>query len=69
MRPTPVRLPAAWNCPPPPGSRYRVRAHGGVTAAALKNIAASITIDGIRYGPIEAVLDRVKGSNVLTRWR
>ena len=44
--------------------RYRVRAHGSVTAAALATLAAGITIDGIRYGPIEAVLDRVKGSNV-----
>jgi 23S rRNA pseudouridine2605 synthase len=44
--------------------RYRVRAHGSVTAAALATLAAGVTIDGIRYGPIEAALDRVKGSNV-----
>ncbi len=44
--------------------RYRVRAHGQVTASALAVLAGGITIDGIRYGPIEAALDRVKGTNV-----
>lgn len=44
--------------------RYRVRAHGHITPAALASLAAGITIEGIRYGPVEAVLDRVKGSNV-----
>ena len=44
--------------------RYRVRAHGQITAAALAGLAAGTSIDGIRYGPIEAALDRVKGSNV-----
>jgi 23S rRNA pseudouridine2605 synthase len=44
--------------------RYRVRAHGSITPAALASLAAGITVDGIRYGPIEAALDRVKGSNV-----
>ncbi|MFO1128987.1 MAG: pseudouridine synthase [Rhodospirillales bacterium] len=44
--------------------RYRVRAHGSVTPAALATLAQGLTIDGVRYGPIEATLDRVKGSNV-----
>jgi 23S rRNA pseudouridine2605 synthase len=44
--------------------RYRVRAHGRVTQADLDRLRAGITIDGIRYGPIEATLDRQQGSNV-----
>ncbi len=44
--------------------RYRVRAHGRVSQAALDALAAGITVDGIRYGPIEARLDREQGSNV-----
>ncbi|MFO1152478.1 MAG: pseudouridine synthase [Rhodospirillales bacterium] len=44
--------------------RYRVRAHGTVTAAALATLATGITVDGVRYGPIEAALDRVQGANV-----
>src|SRR6266513_1411054 len=44
--------------------RYRVRAHGKVSQAALDALAAGITVDGIRYGPIEARLDREQGSNL-----
>lgn len=44
--------------------RYRVRAHGGVTQQALDRLCAGITVDGVRYGPIEAMLDRPQGSNV-----
>src|SRR5262249_19342307 len=44
--------------------RYRVRAHGRVTPEQLARLTAGITIDGIRYGPIEATLDRAQGSNV-----
>jgi 23S rRNA pseudouridine2605 synthase len=44
--------------------RYRVRAHGRVTQAALDALTAGITVDGIRYGEIEARLDREQGSNV-----
>ncbi len=44
--------------------RYRVRAHGRVTQAALDGLRRGITIDGIRYGPIEATLDREQGANV-----
>jgi 23S rRNA pseudouridine2605 synthase len=44
--------------------RYRVRAHGRVTPDALARLADGITVDGIRYGPIEAKLDREQGSNV-----
>ena len=44
--------------------RYRVRAHGRVAQAALDALAAGITVEGVRYGPIEARLDREQGSNV-----
>jgi 23S rRNA pseudouridine2605 synthase len=44
--------------------RYRVRAHGAVTQPALDALRSGITIDGVRYGPIEATLDRGQGSNV-----
>jgi 23S rRNA pseudouridine2605 synthase len=44
--------------------RYRVRAHGEVQQAALEKLRDGISIDGIRYGPIEARLDRLQGSNV-----
>jgi len=44
--------------------RYRVRAHGGVTQAALDALRDGIELAGMRYGPIEAVLERTQGSNV-----
>jgi 23S rRNA pseudouridine2605 synthase len=44
--------------------RYRVRAHGTVTQDALNALRDGIAIDGIKYGPIEATLDRPQGSNV-----
>src|SRR6185295_8202659 len=44
--------------------RYRVRAHGKVTQADLDALRDGVTVDGINYGPIEAVLDREQTSNV-----
>ncbi len=44
--------------------RYRVRAHGRVAQDQLDRLRAGVTIDGIRYGPIEATLDRTQESNV-----
>jgi 23S rRNA pseudouridine2605 synthase len=44
--------------------RYRVRAHGSVTQQQLDELRAGVTVDGVRYGPIEARLDRVQGSNL-----
>jgi 23S rRNA pseudouridine2605 synthase len=44
--------------------RYRVRAHGSVTQAALDKLKDGIEIDGIKYGSIEATLEREQGSNV-----
>ncbi|HVZ51873.1 MAG TPA: pseudouridine synthase [Pseudolabrys sp.] len=43
---------------------YRVRALGRVTQDALDPLRKGITIDGIRYGAIEATLDREQGANV-----
>ena len=43
--------------------RYRVRVHGRVTAAALAGLEHGITVDGVRYGPIEARLEHTAGSN------
>jgi 23S rRNA pseudouridine2605 synthase len=43
--------------------RYRVRVHGEVDEAKLRALVRGITIDGFAYGPIEARLDRVQGSN------
>jgi len=44
--------------------RYRVRAHGKVTQEQLDALRDGVTIDGIRYGAIEATLDREQTSNV-----
>ena len=43
--------------------RYRVRAHGTVTQDALDKLQDGFAVDGILYGAIEAVLDRVQGQN------
>jgi 23S rRNA pseudouridine2605 synthase len=43
--------------------RYRVRVHGHPDPAALAALAKGVTIDGVRYGPIEAGLDSRKGEN------
>jgi 23S rRNA pseudouridine2605 synthase len=44
--------------------RYRVRAHGHVRHDQLDALRGGIAIDGVRYGPIEARLEREQGSNV-----
>lgn len=44
--------------------RYRVRAKGDITQDKLDALIAGVTVDGVQYGPIEAVLDRVQGANV-----
>jgi 23S rRNA pseudouridine2605 synthase len=40
--------------------RYRARAHGRTDQARLDRLKEGITIDGVRYGPIEARLDKLK---------
>jgi 23S rRNA pseudouridine2605 synthase len=44
--------------------RYRVRAHGRVRQEDLDRLRDGITIDRIRYGAIEARLEREQGSNL-----
>ncbi|MDO8421898.1 MAG: pseudouridine synthase [Parvibaculum sp.] len=44
--------------------RYRVRAWGKVTQADLDKLKDGVEVEGVRYGPIEATLDKVQGSNV-----
>jgi 23S rRNA pseudouridine2605 synthase len=44
--------------------RYRVRAHGSIAQARLDDLRNGIEVDGIRYGAIEATLDREQGANV-----
>jgi len=44
--------------------RYRVRAHGKVTQAALDSLKEGVAIDGVMYGAVESTLDRVQGSNI-----
>ena len=44
--------------------RYRVRALGSVRPDQLERLRDGITIADVRYGSIEAALDRVQGANV-----
>jgi len=44
--------------------RYRVRAHGQVTETELAALRQGTEIAGVRYGPIEASLDKTQGANV-----
>jgi 23S rRNA pseudouridine2605 synthase len=44
--------------------RYRVRVHGKVDETKLAGLARGIRVDGFDYGPIEAEINRVQGSNV-----
>lgn len=44
--------------------RYRVRAHGDVTQAQLDQLKEGIEVEGVKYGPIEAMLERDQGANV-----
>jgi 23S rRNA pseudouridine2605 synthase len=43
--------------------RYRVRVHGEVNEARLEALENGVTIEGVRYGPITATLDKKQGSN------
>ncbi|HEX7656244.1 MAG TPA: pseudouridine synthase, partial [Sphingomonas sp.] len=43
---------------------YRARAYGDVTQAQLEDLIEGVEIDGMRYGPIDANLERRTGANV-----
>jgi 23S rRNA pseudouridine2605 synthase len=45
--------------------RYRVRVHGTVKRAALLQLVQGVTVEGLHYGPIEAVMEQAqRNSNV-----
>jgi 23S rRNA pseudouridine2605 synthase len=41
--------------------RYRARARGRIDQARLDALKDGITVEGVRYGPIEATLDKARG--------
>lgn len=43
--------------------RYRVRLFGTPTAGDLATLAKGVTVEGVRYGPVEAIIDSSKGAN------
>ena len=43
--------------------RYRVRANGRVSQQQLDKLAKGITVEGVRYGPIQAELEKQQGAN------
>ncbi len=43
--------------------KYRVRVHGMVDTAKLEALGQGPTVEGVKYGPIQAVLDEQKGTN------
>jgi len=43
---------------------YRARAYGNVTQAQLEELIEGVEIDGVRYGSIDANLERRTGANV-----
>ena len=43
--------------------RYRVRVHGQIDEAKLKQLEDGVTVDGINYGSIQAEVDVQKGTN------
>jgi 23S rRNA pseudouridine2605 synthase len=59
-----LELPAnAWS------RRYRVRARGHVDQATLDRLKDGITVEGVRYGPIEATLDKARdGPTAANLW-
>jgi 23S rRNA pseudouridine2605 synthase len=44
--------------------RYRVRANGQTDEAALGALRRGVTVEGVKYAPIEVTLDRAQGANV-----
>jgi len=44
--------------------RYRVRAHGRTSQEKLDRLQKGIKVDGVKYGPITAVIEPAQGSNI-----
>lgn len=43
--------------------RYRVRVYGAIAESHLMALQQGVTVDGVRYGSIQATLDQSKGAN------
>ncbi|MBI1238867.1 MAG: pseudouridine synthase [Alphaproteobacteria bacterium] len=43
--------------------RYRVRLGGTVDQEMLNTLASGVTVEGVRYGPVEALLEHTRGHN------
>lgn len=43
--------------------RYRVRVYGQVSDDHLARLAKGVTVEGVNYGPIEAIYEREQGDN------
>jgi 23S rRNA pseudouridine2605 synthase len=43
--------------------RYRVRVHGKIDPKQLATLETGVTVEGVSYGPIHAVLERQQGAN------
>ena len=43
--------------------RYRVRAFGRIDMKALERLKNGVTVEGVRYGPIEATVESKQGAN------
>ena len=44
--------------------RYRARAFGSIDEAAVAKLRAGVTVEGIKYGPMEVEIERETGSNI-----
>ena len=42
---------------------YRIRAHGIATEVTLGELRRGVTIEGVRYRPVQCTLDRIQGGN------
>ncbi|MCW9035767.1 MAG: rRNA pseudouridine synthase [Rhodospirillales bacterium] len=48
--------------------RYRVRVHGTVDPKKLEALQGGVTVEGVRYGPIEASLENAEGQKSANTW-
>jgi len=44
--------------------KYRVRVHGTVKQPDLDKLQDGITVEGVKYGPIKAEVEKIQGTNV-----